>query len=764
MRFAARGLFALLMIAVPATAQVAQVPISMSPGDGIPFFVDGQQFQGSSTFLWPQGSKHTVSVQPVEYGNTPKVQYVFKGWVVNTLVIGTGLVSAPVADTTFIITADPYVKSVVANFSIGYEFDVIYYSCATDGSPCLSPGMIYGVPCALSPPGFIIQTTSCYVAPGTIVTLRVQPNLGYIFTGWIESSGTGNINQSFVNSWTVNAPLSVYPQFHLSRPVSVGIVTSPPGLQVLTDHTAISAPANLEWGSGTVHSLSVASPQIDSTSGNWVFSSWSDGGAQNHNYTVPDGYSALSLTALFLPAHRVTFETSPPGLNLSVNGRTNWPSLTFVGAAGTPYQLSAPASQLDAQGRINQFVSWSNGGQQSQTYIQPANDDRLTVNYQTLGHLTLISSPPGLTFTVNGKACVSPCAFDQLPGTQMNISVPNSIPLTGTSRLDFQGWQDAPAATRVYTMTSAVQTLSASYQTMFMVAAASTPATAGSVILQPTSQDGFYPANTLLQATVSQNPGFAFRSWQGDVVGSQALATFNVGGPKTFGAVFGPVPYLPPAAVQNAAGSTPVNGVSPGAVVSIYGLNLSSDTQVGPSNPLAQTLLNVTATLGSQILPVYFVSPQQINVQLPFEASLGDQVVVVHQQGQPDVNAVFSVVRNAPGLFSINHPDGSAVTASSPATADEILTVTGTGFGPYDRTPPDGLLIPTGSTFTLLDSVTISAGDTTALALSAGPSYTSVGLNTATFQLPASFPSGSSVQLKVTINGADSNQLPLFVQ
>jgi uncharacterized protein (TIGR03437 family) len=774
MRFAAQGLFALVLFTVPGLAQVVSTRIQMSPGDGIPFTVDGQVFQGANTFLWPQGSKHTVSVQPVEYGNTPKVQYVFdpgKGWSINTFAAGTGPLVQTFLSTTIVVTADPGIQSVVANFDVGYELDVTYFSCPTDGTICLSPAGVFGltpVPpgsaCILSPTAFIVQTTSCYVPAGTSVPVVVQPNPGYIFTGWVDSPGQGNPSQAFANTYVLNGPLAIYPQFRLSRPINVQVSTTPGGLQVLADHTAITSPASLEWGTGTVHAVSVASPQTDSYGGTWVFSSWSDGGAQNHNYTVPDGYSILSLTATFVPAYKISFSTNPAGLSLTVNGKSISSNLNFLGAAGTKYQIAAPASQVDAQGRVNQFVSWSNGGGQSQTYIQPANDDRLTVNYQTLGHLTLISSPAGLSFMVNGTVCVSPCGFDQAPGTQMNISLPASIPLTGTSRLDFQSWQDSPATARVYTMTSAVQTLSASYQMMYMVASAATPPAAGSVVLQPPSPDGFYPANTLLQASVSQNPGFAFRTWQGDVVGLQPAATLTVSGPKTIGAVFGPVPYLPPAAVQNAAGSSPVNGVAPGAVVSIYGVNLASDTLVGPANPLAQTLLNITATLGTQILPLYFVSPQQINVQLPFETPLGQQVVVLHQQGQADVNAVFSVVRNAPGIFAILHADGTAVTALNPTAIGETLTVTGTGFGPYDRNPPDGLLIPSDSTFALLDPVTITAAGVAATTLSYGPSYGSVGMNLATFQVPAFLPAGAVVPLTVTINSADSNQLSLFLQ
>jgi uncharacterized protein (TIGR03437 family) len=163
------------------------------------------------------------------------------------------------------------------------------------------------------------------------------------------------------------------------------------------------------------------------------------------------------------------------------------------------------------------------------------------------------------------------------------------------------------------------------------------------------------------------------------------------------------------------------------------------------------------------------VSPQQINVQLPFETALGDQLVVLHQTGQPDVNAVFTAVRNAPGLYSVSHSDGTPVNAGSPAAVGETLTLTGTGFGPYDRNPPDGIVIPSGSTFALLDPVTVTIGDASLAAIASGPSFDTVGLNVATFQVPSSLPSGTSpsgtsVPLKVTINGADSNQLSLFLQ
>ncbi len=220
MRFAARTLFALLLLSIPSLAQVAQIKISMSPGDGIPFTVDGQTFYGSATFLWPQGSKHAVTVQPLETGNTPRVQYGFQNWTINTPVPQTW------SPTTLIVTADPSVQSVIATFTTAYELDVIYTTCTTDGSPCQSPGKICGIADIKSPlpndpypnilcnsSTYTIETTSAFVSAGSSVPLIAQPYPGYIFTGWLSSPGSGNTSQAFANSRLSREfdPIAVYP-------------------------------------------------------------------------------------------------------------------------------------------------------------------------------------------------------------------------------------------------------------------------------------------------------------------------------------------------------------------------------------------------------------------------------------------------------------------------------------------------------------------------------------------------------------------------
>ena len=191
-----------------------------------------------------------------------------------------------------------------------------------------------------------------------------------------------------------------------------------------------------------------------------------------------------------------------------------------------------------------------------------------------------------------------------------------------------------------------------------------------------------------------------------------------------------------------------------------------------PWNPLQQTLAGVTVTVNDRILPLLFVSPQQINAEVLSDLPDSD-TSSVHVTGQPDVSATFSITRNAPGLFfqTVNsqpyvvalHPDGSAVTQDSPASAGETISILGTGFGPYNGQVIDGFFPPAPPP-SLMDSVAISTADQSLVPTwtGAAPGYT--GVASTMFQVPNGLPSGAAVPLTVTINGAASNTVMLPVQ
>ncbi len=82
--------------------------------------------------------------------------------------------------------------------------------------------------------------------------------------------------------------------------LSLTLNTAPPGLQVVYDGTAGTAPYTRTTVAGSAHTIQVPSPQ-----GSQAFASWSDGGAQQHNVTV--GTADVTYTATFTGPVTLTF-------------------------------------------------------------------------------------------------------------------------------------------------------------------------------------------------------------------------------------------------------------------------------------------------------------------------------------------------------------------------------------------------------------------------------------------------------------------------
>lgn len=91
----------------------------------------------------------------------------------------------------------------------------------------------------------------------------------------------------------------------------------------------------------------------------------------------------------------------------------------------------------------------------------------------------------------------------------------------------------------------------------------------------------------------------------------------------------GPNPAISSAGIVNAANRTA--GVSPGTVVEIYGANLANGTCIADTLPWpAQLACSPTrVAVGSRDAPLYYVSPGQINAQIPSDLGLGNVNVTV---------------------------------------------------------------------------------------------------------------------------------------
>ena len=247
-----------------------------------------------------------------------------------------------------------------------------------------------------------------------------------------------------------------------------------------------------------------------------------------------------------------------------------------------------------------------------------------------------------------------------------------------------------------------------------------------------------------------------------------------MGAPKNIYAVLDPVPFVNSDGVKNGAGDTPEAIVAPGSVISILGVNLASEEELGPISPMKQVLAGVTVRAAGLLMPLFFVSPGQINAQLPFEIAEGKQTLTVSVPGKPEVSVSFTVARNAPGLFGsaldslqyamASHADGTPVTPDRPAGRGETITVYGTGFGPYMAAAPTGFALPLDPNFMLADLVEVVVGDASVKPTYAGVAAQKAGVSAVSLIIGDGLPTGGSAPFKVRINGHESNTVILPLQ
>ncbi len=180
--------------------------------------------------------------------------------------------------------------------------------------------------------------------------------------------------------------------------------------------------------------------------------------------------------------------------------------------------------------------------------------------------------------------------------------------------------------------------------------------------------------------------------------------------------------------------------VAPGSWIEIYGSNLAGSTRTwgtadfnGSNGPT--TLDFVSVTIGGQPAYVSYISPGQINVQVPLNVTAGTQQLVVKTEWA--TSAAYNVtVGNSPGIYAPSIldiggkqyagallansstwvlPTGSvAGLTSQPAAAGSIITFYGVGFGTTSPAVPAGQLAPSDASMTLTSPVQILFGTTPA--------------------------------------------------
>jgi uncharacterized protein (TIGR03437 family) len=203
--------------------------------------------------------------------------------------------------------------------------------------------------------------------------------------------------------------------------------------------------------------------------------------------------------------------------------------------------------------------------------------------------------------------------------------------------------------------------------------------------------------------------------------------------------------------VSNGLSFTP--GASPGMLMGVYGAQLANTTQLAPAL-LDNSLAGVSATVNGWPAPILYMSPTQINIQVPYEAAAGPAVLGINNNGLAG-GYMFQIAPSSPGIVSVN----GAISPSATAKQGTYATMYVTGTGDVTQGWPTGVQVPKGTPVSALPlpllPLSVTVGGTPALVQFAGLTPGVVGLIQVNFLVPQSVGPGTQ-PVVVTVNGVAS--------
>jgi uncharacterized protein (TIGR03437 family) len=239
-------------------------------------------------------------------------------------------------------------------------------------------------------------------------------------------------------------------------------------------------------------------------------------------------------------------------------------------------------------------------------------------------------------------------------------------------------------------------------------------------------------------------------------------------------------PTISTGGILNAASRTPFglpnSGIAQGSMFLVMGQNLGPTwVQFAPSLPLSTSLGGVTlnVTVGSTSLAPYlvYVSATQIGAIMPSNTPVGAGTLKVTYGGATSSPAIVQVVRNAPGILTLNgsgygpaamlnynspsdQPVNTAIEAAHPS---QIGILWGAGLGPIttgDSVPPPVAMLPF--------DIQLLVGGKAAKVQYAGRSPEFPGIDQINFEIPAGV-AGCHVPIALKVEGVVSNYATIAV-
>ena len=231
-----------------------------------------------------------------------------------------------------------------------------------------------------------------------------------------------------------------------------------------------------------------------------------------------------------------------------------------------------------------------------------------------------------------------------------------------------------------------------------------------------------------------------------------------------------PAPSLAPAGLLNNLNPLLGAPLAPGTVTQVYGDNLADAPDQPSTVPLPNNFRNVQVLIGGLSAPIFYVSKNQLVVQLPTELSpnrtYSTLVVAGNQFTLPqDVSLVQEtpgVVAFADGTLVAQRAGGALVDRDHPARPDEALTIYLVGMGATMPPVASGVPAPSDPLPQVSSDLQLTVDGQTVLPSYAGLTPGGIGLYQINFAVPDGARTGD-LDVVIAQGGVKANAVKLIV-
>ena len=287
------------------------------------------------------------------------------------------------------------------------------------------------------------------------------------------------------------------------------------------------------------------------------------------------------------------------------------------------------------------------------------------------------------------------------------------------------------------------------------------------------------PADKSLFQITAYATGLSPGTYQGTV----SIPTNAVNSPTILPVQLSVLAAGPPYAkinISNGFTSSPDDGLAQGDFVALFGTQFTNgDPQTG-TLPLGTNLGGTQVLINGKPVPIQYVSATQINIQIPYDAAIGDGTLAVVRNGtQGDVVSIrISAVAPAVLAFGGGYVVAQTATGgfegyapSVPAHAGDILVLYAVGLGGTNPAVTAGTAAP-ASPLAVVPNVNVCMGSPTPVnpnVLCIDPQFAGLtpgffGLYQINWQVPQNTPKGDAVEFYVTVGSTRSNVLSIAIK